>query len=127
MNRALDSNITKDSEAYFSLQSERELFPIGCFQLPKENFEILSAVFTKTHIPTIIKAQEEGQLLHVEGIGDFKVNWHLSCDMKTIKALYGLGNGACAKYCCIYCNQEKNMQSIISANTAIVKQKSSCN
>lgn len=71
MNRALDSNVTKDSEDDFSVQSERELFPIGCFRLPKENFKILSTVFMKTHIPAIIKAQEEGQLLHVEGIGDF--------------------------------------------------------
>jgi len=93
MNRALDVAINKDSEEYFSVQAEREIWPIGCFQIPKENFEILSAVFKKNQIPSIIQSQNDGRKLVVDGVGEFQIQWHLSGDMKTIKALYGLGNG----------------------------------
>lgn len=55
-------------------------------------------MFNQTKIPSLIKAQEAGQLLVVLGVGEFKVEWHLSTDMKTMKCMYGLGHGACAKH-----------------------------
>lgn len=105
MNRALDRQIDKKDPQYIAVQSEREIWPIGCFQVEKESHEILSWVFNQTRIPSLIKAQEAGQLLVVPGVGEFKVEWHLSADMKTIKCMYGLGHGACAKHRCIYCSQ----------------------
>jgi len=105
MNRALNPDIDVGSPQYFSVQAEREIWPIGCFRVPKETHSVLSWVFDQTSFPTLIKAQNGGQLLVVDGVGSFKVNWHLSCDMKTIKCLYGLkGN---ANMSCIYCNQQK--------------------
>ena len=105
MNRVLNLDITVDSPNYISVQSEREIWPIGCFQVCKESHEVLSWVLSQTKIPALIAAQDNGQLLSVSGIGDFKVEWHLSADMKTIKCMYGLSHGASAQYNCIYCSQ----------------------
>jgi len=118
MNRALNSEITKNDDKYFSVQSEREIWPIGCFRVPKENHEVLSWVFNQTSIPTLIWAQNEGQLLQVPNVGSFKVEWHLSAEMKTIKSLYGLSSGANAIHCCIYCLQKKTKSIITTEATA---------
>lgn len=107
MNRALDPRFVKGSSEYFSVQSEREIWPVAAFQVPRETHEILSWVFSKTKIPNLIKAQGKGQMLHVPGVGSFAVEWHLACDMKTIKCLYGLKMGANSLQSCIYCNQER--------------------
>jgi len=123
MNRALDEEITKDSEKYFSVQSEHEIWPIGCFRVPKENYEVLKWVLEQTSIPSLVEAQNSGQVLEVEGVGSFQVEWHLASDMKTIKALYGLSNGANAKHCCIYCMQEKKKIVIRTESDAILSQK----
>lgn len=104
MNRALHDSLPKNSDRYFSVQSEQEIWPVGCFQVPKESFEILHAILTLTQIPTIIQAQDNGQVLKVDGVGEFIVEWHIAAGMKTIKALYGLNSGANATFCCIYCN-----------------------
>lgn len=107
MNRTLDPEIAKNDDRYFSVQSEREIWPIGCFRVPKENHEVLNWVFNQTSIPSLISAQNAGQLLDVPNVGSFTVQWHLSADMKTIKSLYGLSSGANSTYCCIYCEQRK--------------------
>lgn len=77
MNRALNPDITIGSEEYFVVQSEREIWPVGSFQIPKESHEILSWVFNQTRISALIEAQEAGQKLTIRGIGDFAVEWHL--------------------------------------------------
>jgi hypothetical protein len=107
MNRALNDDIQVGSPEYFAVQSEREIWPIGCFQVQKESHEVLSWVFSQTMIPGLIENQNNGQLLCVPGVGDFKVEWHLAADMKTIKCMYGLSHGACSTYNCIYCSQER--------------------
>lgn len=107
MNRALDRNINPKSESYFSVQSEREIWTIASFQVPRESHEILSWVFNKTKIPALIKAQGEGQLLQVPDVGKFAVEWHLAADMKTIKCMYGLSMGANSLHSCVYCCQER--------------------
>ena len=96
MNCVLNPDITIDSPDYISIQSEREIWPIGCFQVRKESHEVLSWVFSQTKIPALIAAQDNEQLLSVPGIRDFKVEWHLSAEMKTIKCIYGLSHGASA-------------------------------
>lgn len=45
MNRALDPEIQSNDERYFSVQSEQEIWPIGCFQVEKESYKILNWVF----------------------------------------------------------------------------------
>jgi hypothetical protein len=107
MNRALDNRISTESKEYFSVQSEREIWPVATFQIPHETNEILSWVFNLTKIPDLIKAQGRGQLLEVPGIGSFTVEWHLAADMKTIKAMYGLKQGPNCPQCCIYCCQTR--------------------
>lgn len=118
MNRALDTSIQKSDDRYFSVQSETEIWPIACFEVAKESHEVLQWVFQQTSFPALIKAQEGGQLLTVEGVGNFKVEWHLSADMKTIKCLYNLKHGANAKYSCIYCNQERTKPVVGTAKDA---------
>ena len=56
MNRALDPEIQKNDDKYFSVQSEQEIWPIGCFQVEKESHDILQWVFEQTSFPDIIKA-----------------------------------------------------------------------
>jgi hypothetical protein len=79
MNRALNNNIEVGSPKYFAVQSEREIWPIGCFQVRKESHEVLSWVFSQTKIPALIGNLNNGQLLCVPRVGDFKVEWASSC------------------------------------------------
>lgn len=51
----------------------------------------------------MIISHERNEKLHVEGIGDFKVEWHLAGDLKTLKCMYNIGKGANCKSPCIYC------------------------
>jgi hypothetical protein len=113
MNRDLDNRILPNSDRYFSVQSEREIWPVASFQISRESNEILSWVFSKTKIPKLLQAQEDGQLLEVPGVGSFTVEWHLSADLKTIKCMYGLKLGANSLQSCIYCNH-KQVKPIVS-------------
>lgn len=45
--------------------------------------------------------------LNALGVGSFPVEWHLACDMKTIKSVYGLKTGANSVQSCINCDQER--------------------
>ena len=56
MNRALDPAIQKNDDRYFSVQSEQEIWPIACFQVGKESFDVLDWVFKKTKFPEVIEA-----------------------------------------------------------------------
>ena len=47
MNRALDTDIQKDDARYFSVQSEQEIWPIGCFEVGKESYDVLKWAFEK--------------------------------------------------------------------------------
>ena len=105
---------------FFSVQSEREIWPVASFQVPKESHEVLDWVFKKTKIPELIASQERGQLLVVPGIGEFKVAWHLSADMKTIKVMYGLKHGANSLHTCIFCNQERKKTIVTNAREAML-------
>lgn len=60
MNRALDPSIEKDSEKYFSVQSEQDIWPIACFEVLKETNEILKWVFDQVPLKMLIVAQEAG-------------------------------------------------------------------
>ena len=107
MNRALNPDITIGSEGYIVVQSGREIWPVGCFQIPKESHEILSWMFNETRIPALTEAQEAGQKLIVPRTGSFAVEWHLSAVVNSNKCMYGCSQGACAKQSCIYCLQER--------------------
>jgi hypothetical protein len=73
INRALDPLVLHDDEAYFSVQSEQEVWPVGCFEVMKESHATLKWVFEQTQFPAIIKAQEVGQKLDVPDVGSFNV------------------------------------------------------
>lgn len=105
MNRALDPEIQKNDAKYFSVQSEQEIWPIGCFQVAKESYDVLSWAFSKTKFPEVIEKQSSGTKLEVPGVGRFAVEWHLSADMKTIKCMNGLQHGPTCRMNCIYCEQ----------------------
>jgi hypothetical protein len=126
MNRALDPTFREMSQKelkdrhYFSVQSEREVWPIASFQVPKESHAVLDWVFKKTKIHALIEAQNVGRLLQVPEIGDFKVQWHLSADMKSIKVMYGLKHGANCVQTCIYCNQERSKPVVTIAAQAVM-------
>ena len=70
MNRALDPIITKKDPRYFSVQSKNEIWWLAAFELPKEDHETLKVFFNLTEIPDVIRQQNEGEKLHVEGHGD---------------------------------------------------------
>jgi hypothetical protein len=106
MNRALNLEIHRDDDKYFLVQSEQEIWPIGCFQVEKESYEILDWVFQQTKFPSVIKAQTDGQDLVVPDRGSFAMEWHLSADMKTIKCMNGLQHRPSCKMNCIYCEQK---------------------
>jgi len=94
----------------------------------KESYHILSWVFNQTKLSELISAQGAGQMLDILGVGSFKIEWHLSADMKTIKCLYGLSHGACAQMSCMYCCQKSTkatVGTIKQAEAAFAKKTSS--
>ena len=71
--------------------------------MDSKDFKVLHWVFHKTSIPTIIGAQEEGVVLQVEGFGEYKVQWHMVGDLKTLKCMYNIFRGPTNKSPCLYC------------------------
>jgi hypothetical protein len=117
-NRALNCLVDPNSEKKFLVQVEREISPIPSFQVPRKNHQTLQWVFSRTSIPSLMKAQEAGQLLHVPDVGDFRVEWHLAANIKCIKCMYGLYVGANSPYSCIHCMQkQKRLAVTTSAET----------
>ena len=103
MNRALEySQCKRDTQGY-KVQSEMELWWIGSAQVPVESHETLRWLFSHTAIPSIMERQVAGELLQVDGVGNFTIEWHLSADLKALKSMFGMCEGANTKYPCIYC------------------------
>lgn len=109
MNRALDSSISSNSPNYFSVQSENEIWWLAAFEVPLEHHDILKTFFSLTQIPNVVHNQSIGNLLHVEGFGDYSVEWHLAGDLKTLKCMFGISNAANARFPCLYgmCSRKK--------------------
>lgn len=107
MNRALNTRIAEDDQKYFSVQSENEIWWLAAFAVPKEDHEVLKVFFGLTGYPDVIKRQSDGEPLHVEGYGDYNVEWHLAGDLKTLKCMYGCSNAANAKMPCLFCMRER--------------------
>lgn len=88
----------------FSVQSEKEIWWLGAFEVPKETHEVLAWVFSMIPwITEVIKAQIEGEKLEIDGIGTVDVEWHLGGDLKTIKCILGCKQGASSLLPCPYC------------------------
>ena len=91
----------------FRVQSEKEVWWLGAFEVPKETHEVLSWIFDRAPwITDVIKRQIDGQLLDVGNKGQFTVDWHLGGDLKTIKCMLGCAQGALTKYPCPYCKAQ---------------------
>lgn len=106
MNRALqerEGDQGKKDPGHFSVQSEQHIWWLGAFEVDFEDFNILNWVFQRTCIPEVIRAQQVGEELDVEGFGRYKVQWHMAGDLKTLKCMYNVSKGANAKSPCIYC------------------------
>ena len=103
MNRALSDPLSIDNAKRFSVQSKKNIWWLGAFEVDSKDFNILHWIFQKTPIPTIIDAQEKGALLQVEGFGEYKVQWHMAEDLKTLKCMYNVSKGPTAKSPCLYC------------------------
>jgi len=78
------------SEDYFVVQFEREIWPIGFFQVPKISHEILSWVFHQNHILALIETKEASQKLQIPEVGDFAIEWYVSTSMKNIKCMHNI-------------------------------------
>ena len=111
MNRALDPRVTPKDPKYFSVQSENDIWWLAAFEVAKEDHGILKAFFNLTEIPDVIRRQSNGEKLHVDGYGDFTVEWHLAGDLKTLKCMYGVSNAANAKFPCLYCMHGRTKES----------------
>ena len=73
MNRALSSSDSDTLSKKFSVQSESHNWWAGTFEVDSEDIPLLHWVFNQTTIPSVINAQEKGELLHVQGFGEHKV------------------------------------------------------
>ena len=82
------------------------------FEVAKEDHVILDAFFNFTKISKVIRRQSNGEILHVDGYGDFNVEWHLARDLKTLKCMYGLSNTANANFPCLYCMHGRTKESL---------------
>ena len=121
----------------FSVQSEKEIWWLGAFEVPKETHDVLSWMFTRIpFITEVIKAQIAGEKLEVEGLGTFNVDWHLGGDLKTIKCMLGCKQGANCLYPCPFCirgykkkrnrNQKKRTQDVEEDNEDVEHQHNQC-
>lgn len=90
----------------FSVQSEKEIWWLGAIEVPKETHAVLQWIFARIPwITDVIKAQQAGEKLFVDGLGEFDVEWHLGGDLKTIKCLLGCRQGANSLYPCPFCTK----------------------
>jgi hypothetical protein len=99
-------SITLMNKASIPVITKNEATDFFC--IPKENHEILSWLFNHTAIPTLVLAQNEGQLLQCLVLGGLEWSGTFLLNMKTIEPLHGLSSGANATECCIYYLQKKN-------------------
>lgn len=103
MNRALDPRVTPKDPKKISVQSENDIWWLVAFEVAKEHHAILKAFFNLIEIPEVIRRQSNGEIMHVDGYGDFNVEWHLAGDLKALKCMYGVSNAANAKFPYLYC------------------------
>ena len=107
MNEAMACAWNKNCVPSFRVQSEKEVWWLGAFEVPKETHEVLTWIFDRAPwITDVIKRQIDGQLLDVGNKGQFTVDWHLGGDLKTIKCMLGCAQGALTKYPCPYCKAQ---------------------
>ena len=48
-------------------------------------------------------SQTNGEMLHVPNIGDFSIELHIACNLKTLKCMYNVQNGASSRTPCLFC------------------------
>ena len=103
MNRAIEYSLGSTEEPNYKVQSEMELWWLGCAHVPIENHETLKWLFSHTEIPSIIESQNAGECLTIEDVGSFTIEWHMSADLKALKSMFGISGGPKTKYPCLYC------------------------
>ncbi|GAQ93477.1 hypothetical protein KFL_015640020 [Klebsormidium nitens] len=103
----LNGGLDEDMQAWWSVQSEKDIWTLGAYEVDKENHDTLKWNMSFSDLSTTIERHNSGRKLVVEGVGEFEVEWHLAGDLKTLKALYGTSSGANAKFACIYCLQQR--------------------
>jgi hypothetical protein len=59
----------------------------------------------------------------VDRVGSFRVKWHLSANMKTIKCMNGLQHGPSCKITCIYCEKVHEQVKIYTSAEAHIEAK----
>ena len=70
MNEAMACAWNKNCVPSFRVQSEKEVWWLGAFEVPKETHEVLTWIFDRaTWITDVIKRQIDGQLLDVGNKG----------------------------------------------------------
>jgi len=80
----------------------------------KESLKCLKWILEQTFILTIINAQSNGKKFVVENVGEFLIEWHLACHMKTMKCLYRFSDGANSVHSYMYCWQNKGEKQNLS-------------
>jgi len=109
MNRALQGKeeCVLTERMWFSVQSETEIWPVGMFEVGKEDHKTLKQHLTASHLNKLIQRHNQGVPLHVmmeDGTVDtFQVEWHCAGDLKTLKCMNGCQTGAMATCTCLYC------------------------
>lgn len=87
----MDRNILPNTLENFFVRSKHKLWPITSFQVPHETYIWDSQIGVAIDKDSVLtKAEGQGRMLDVLGIGMFLAYWHLACDSKTIKWLRGL-------------------------------------
>eukprot|EP00959_Pyramimonas_sp_CCMP1952_P264758 5535773-Pyramimonas_sp.AAC.1 len=111
MNRALAGKENCLPEQWFQVQSEREVWPVAMFEVKKECHAVLKRYLTPSMLNETIKRHNNGETLSVKmddgSIDTFKVEWHAAGDLKTLKCMNNCPTGAGAKFCCLYCMDER--------------------
>ena len=97
----------KKGSTCFGVQSKKNILWLAALHLPHETHESLRWYLSHTSIVDVVRQQQEGQRLHISGLGTFQVEWHLAGDLKTLKCMLGCKQGAMTLFPCIYCCHSK--------------------
>jgi hypothetical protein len=109
MNRALNGKDANDlaGREWFQVQSETEIWPVGMFEVGKEDHAVLKWHLQASDLNECMKRHNQGEKLKVQfddgSVHTFEVEWHLAGDLKTLKCCAGVKNGAMCEHACLFC------------------------
>ena len=99
---AFDNRRQSNGRDYYGVQLDKNVWWWATFELPHETINSLCQYLNKMGILDIISLQSNGQTLHVEDVGVFRMEWHMEGILRNLKSMLGCKLEANTLFLCIY-------------------------